>query len=126
MILITAAPVGKLPIMTPAREVTQTEYTSVFDALADTPAEAENLKVRSQLMRAIRDRIDEFDWSQKTAAENLGLTQPRISDLKNGKMSRFSLDTLVNIATQVGLTVQVSVVDSKTDELVSAPVPHCR
>lgn len=118
-------PSGVTAMTSPPQDA-QTEYTSVFDALADTPAEAENLKVRSQLMKAIRDRIDEFGWSQKKAAENLGVTQPRISDLKNGKLSRFSLDTLVNLATQVGLTVQVSVIDSNTDELVSAPVPHRR
>ncbi|MBF6248854.1 XRE family transcriptional regulator, partial [Nocardia elegans] len=51
----------------------QQEFASVFDALADTPAESENLKVRSQLMRAIRDRIDEFGWSQRVAATNLGV-----------------------------------------------------
>lgn len=102
----------------------ENQYASVFDALADTPAEAENLKVRSQLMRAIRERIDEFGWSQRVAAENLGVTQPRISDLKNGKMSRFSLDVLVNLATQVGLAVQVRVVDARTEETVAEHVPH--
>ncbi|MBF6522172.1 XRE family transcriptional regulator [Nocardia farcinica] len=96
----------------------QQEFASVFDALADTPAESENLKVRSQLMRAIRDRIDEFGWSQRVAATNLGVTQPRISDLKNGKMSRFSVDTLVNLAAKVGLTVEVRIVDTRT---VDAP-----
>ncbi|WP_280412513.1 helix-turn-helix domain-containing protein [Nocardia asiatica] len=106
------------------QENTQQEYASVFDALADTPAEAENLKVRSQLMRAIRDRIDEFGWSQRVAAANLGVTQPRISELKNGKLSRFSLDVLVNLATQVGLAVEVRVVDAETAETVSPPVPH--
>ena len=108
--------------MTTSARNTKTVYNSVFDALADTPAEAENLKVRSQLLQAISDRIDEFDWSQQTAARNLGVTQPRISDLKTGKLSRFSLDTLVNLATQVGLAVKVCVVDSETDKPVAAPV----
>ncbi len=86
-------------------------YESVFDALADTPADAENLKIRAELMRGIRDRIDEFGWSQKVAAERFGVTQPRISDLKKGKLSRFSLDALVNYAAQVGLGVRVVSVD---------------
>ncbi|MGX1809754.1 helix-turn-helix domain-containing protein [Nocardia sp. NPDC055321] len=85
------------------------EYTSVFDAIADTPAEAENLKARAQLIRAIGKRIDEFDWSQTVAAANLGVTQPRISDLKNGKLSKFSLDVLVNLAAKVGLTVEMRI-----------------
>ncbi|WP_280505831.1 helix-turn-helix domain-containing protein [Nocardia farcinica] len=90
------------------------EYASVFDAITDTPAQAENLRVRALLMHAIGERIDEFGWSQRVAANNLGVTQPRISDLKNGKLSRFSVDVLVNLATRVGLTVQVNVV--ATDE----------
>ncbi|WP_067654062.1 helix-turn-helix domain-containing protein [Nocardia harenae] len=96
--------------MTQHDENTTQEYTSVFDALADTPAEADNLRVRSHLMSAISDRIDEFDWSQRVAADNLGVTQPRISDLKNGKLSRFSIDTLVNLAKKVGLHVKVELV----------------
>ncbi|WP_405178290.1 XRE family transcriptional regulator [Nocardia sp. NBC_01377] len=101
-------------------ELRTTEFASVFDAIADTPAEAENLKVRSRLMVAISERIDEFGWSQRVAAGNLGVTQPRISDLKNGKLSRFSIDVLVNLATQVGLTVQVKVVKT---ELADDPTP---
>lgn len=100
--------------MTRQQENTQQEYASVFDALANTPAEAENLEVRSQLMRAIRDRIDEFGWSQQVAADNLGVTQPRISELKNGKLSRFSIDVLVNLATKVGLVVEVRVVEANS------------
>ncbi|MGN2635490.1 helix-turn-helix domain-containing protein [Nocardia takedensis] len=86
------------------------EFASVFDAISDTAAQAENLKVRSMLLVAIGDRIDEFGWSQRVAAQNLGVTQPRISDLKNGKLSRFSIDVLVNLASRVGLTVEVNIV----------------
>jgi len=80
-------------------------YDSVWDGLADTPEEAENLKARSALMTAINDRIDEFGWSQHVAAQNIGLTQPRVSDLRRGKIGKFSLDALLNLATKVGLTV---------------------
>lgn len=96
--------------MTEHDENTTQEYASVFDALADTPAEADNLRVRSHLMSAISGRIDEFGWSQRVAAGNLGVTQPRVSDLKNGKLSRFSIDTLVNLAKKVGLHVKVELV----------------
>jgi predicted XRE-type DNA-binding protein len=90
-----------------------TQYESVFDALADTPAEAENLKARAALMQAITKRLDGFGWSQSVAAKNLGVTQPRISELKHGKLSRFSLDTLVNMAVQVGLQVRLEVTESE-------------
>ncbi|MFE5479549.1 helix-turn-helix domain-containing protein [Nocardia sp. NPDC056541] len=110
----------------PTEQNTQ-HFKSVFDAIADTPAQAENLKVRSRLMIAISDRIDEFGWSQNVAARNLGVTQPRISDLKNGKMSRFSIDVLVNLATRVGLTVEVSIVPiAPTDSAeTAAPCVAC-
>lgn len=94
--------------MTPSDSTNQ-RFGSVWDALADTPAEAENLRVRSALMREIRLRIDRFGWSQRVAAQNLGVTQPRISDLVNGKIDKFSIDTLINMAGSVGLRVDVSI-----------------
>ncbi len=82
---------------------------SVWDDIADSPEEAENLKVRAALIRAIRDRIDGVGWSQSTAAQNLGLTQPRVSDLYRGKISKFSLDALVEIASKLGIHIRVEV-----------------
>jgi predicted XRE-type DNA-binding protein len=82
---------------------------SVWDDIADSREEAENLKVRAALIRAIRDRVSEIGWSQTTAAENLGLTQPRLSDLYRGKISKFSLDALVDIAAKLGIHIRVEV-----------------
>lgn len=90
-------------------------YANVWDALADTPAEAENLRIRSTLMRGIRLRIDRFGWSQTVAANNLGVTQPRISDLVNGKIHKFKIDTLINMAAAVGLRVDVSLHNDDDD-----------
>jgi len=82
---------------------------SVWDDIADSREEAENLKLRAALIRAIRDRIDGAGWSQSIAAQNLGLTQPRVSDLYRGKISKFSLDALVEIAAKLGIHVRVEV-----------------
>lgn len=82
---------------------------SVWDDIAGSSEEAENLKVRAALIRAIRDRIDGVGWSQSTAAQNLGLTQPRVSDLYRGKISKFSLDALVEIASKLGIHIRVEV-----------------
>jgi predicted XRE-type DNA-binding protein len=65
--------------------------------------------LRAALIRAIRDRIDGAGWSQSIAAQNLGLTQPRVSDLYRGKISKFSLD--VEIASKLGIHVRVEVDD---------------
>ncbi|ANE05575.1 helix-turn-helix domain-containing protein [Corynebacterium crudilactis] len=80
---------------------------NVWDFLSDTPGEAENLRLRSQLLLHINEHLDEFGWSQKVAGEKLDLTQPRVSDLVNGKISKFSLDALVNIGVKVGVHMKV-------------------
>jgi predicted XRE-type DNA-binding protein len=82
---------------------------SVWDDIADSPEEAENLKVRAALIRAIRARVNEIGWSQTTAAQNLGLTQPRLSDLSRGMISKFSLHALVDIASKLGIHAGVEV-----------------
>jgi predicted XRE-type DNA-binding protein len=82
-------------------------YTTVWDAIADTPEEAANLRTRADLMRKIAAIIRENGWSQAEAARRCRVTQPRISDLLRGRISRFSLDALVNIATALGRRVHV-------------------
>ena len=80
---------------------------SVFHDIADTPGEATNLTARSLLMIAIEQRIHEKRWTQAKAAQMLGVQQPRVSDLMNGKIDKFSLDALVNMLPAVGLTFSV-------------------
>ncbi len=77
----------------------------VFADLGFSPTEARNLRLRSQMMIALRDLIQERGWTQADAAKHLKVTQPRISDLTRGKLSRFSLDALVNMLTDAGLDV---------------------
>jgi predicted XRE-type DNA-binding protein len=84
-------------------------YASVWDAIENTPADAENMKLRSALMIVIKEHVKEKGWTQGEAAEQLGVTQPRVSDLMRGKIELFSLDTLVNMVTAIGLKVQMRV-----------------
>jgi predicted XRE-type DNA-binding protein len=80
-------------------------YASVWDAIADTPEQAANLRMRAELMQQIAELIRTEGWTQVEAAERCGVTQPRINDLLRGRVSRFSLDALVNIATALGRRV---------------------
>jgi predicted XRE-type DNA-binding protein len=89
------------------KEETSQTFASVWDALADTPEEAANLRVRSELMDKITALIEESGWTQTEAAQHCSVTQPRISDLLRGRISRFSLDALVNIASKLGKHVHV-------------------
>lgn len=80
-------------------------FESVWDALADTPEQAANLQARAELMRQIATVIKDGGWTQAEAASRCGVTQPRMSDLLRGRVSQFSLDALVNIATALGRRV---------------------
>ena len=82
-------------------------FGSVFDALADTPEEAANLKARAELMRALSSLVAREGWTQAEAAHRCGVTQPRMNDLLRGRISRFSLDALVNMAAACGQQVHI-------------------
>lgn len=84
-------------------------FASVWDAIEDTPAEAENMRLRSSLMMALKDHIAREGLTQSQAAKVFGVTQPRVSDLMRGKIGVFSLDTLVNMAVAAGLHVEMRV-----------------
>lgn len=60
------------------------------------------MKARTELMQGIAVIIKESGWTQAEAARRCGETQPRMNDLLRGRVSRFSLDALVNIATAIG------------------------
>lgn len=84
-------------------------FESVWDAIEDTPAEAENMKLRSTLMMALEQHIRAKGWTRVEAARRLGVTQPRVSDLLRGKIDLFALDTLVNMVAAAGLHLEVQV-----------------
>ena len=85
------------------------KYESVFDAIANSPEEALNMKLRASLIRKIRDKVSDAGWTQVKTAQQLGITQPRVSDLLSGKLSKFSLDALVNILARLGSDVKLKV-----------------
>lgn len=88
------------------------QFASVWDAIEDTPEEAENMKLRSGLMRSLKDYIERAGLNQTEAAKLFGATQPRVSDLMRGKINVFALDALVNMAAAAGLHVEMRVVDA--------------
>lgn len=84
------------------------QFDSVWDAIED-PAEAENIKLRAKLMRAIISHIERKKLSQAAAAKLMGVTQPRISNLVRGKVDLFSIDTLITMASAAGLQVDLKI-----------------
>jgi predicted XRE-type DNA-binding protein len=92
-----------------AWSMSKKRFDNVWDAIEDTPAQAENMKLRSALMMALKDHIARTGLSQTEAAKLLGVTQPRISDLMRGKIEMFGLDTLVNMIGAAGLHIEMQV-----------------
>ena len=91
------------------KEIEKHTFADVFEALADTPAEAANMRARSDLIDVLIERVKSWKVSQDVAAARLGITRPRLSDLMCGKLGKFSLDALVNLATASGLVLKIQV-----------------
>ena len=88
-------------------------YDSVWDAIEDTPEEALNMRLRSELMAKIAGRVREWDITQKEAASRLGITQPRLNDLLNGRINKFSLDALVNLTGPAHFHLELEIEDEQ-------------
>ena len=86
-------------------------FDSVWDAISSDPDEAEHMKLRASLSIAIRDHIARNGWRQREASEHFGVSQPRISELKRGRIDQFSLDALVSMATAGGLHVEMTIAE---------------
>jgi len=82
---------------------------NVFIDLGFSPEEAANLRLRSQIMMALEDFITREKLTQVKAAKLFNVSQPRVSDLMRGRLSRFSLDTLVNMLSDAGLDVDLRI-----------------
>lgn len=81
--------------------------TNVWDALADSASEAASLRIRAELMEQIAALVERKGWTQAEAARHCGISQPRMNDLLRGRISKFSLDALVDAATALGCRVRM-------------------
>ena len=70
------------------------------------------MQAKTELMRQIVVIIKKNDWTQVEAAQHCGITQPRMNDMLRGRISRFSLDALVNIAAALGQRVHIELEDA--------------
>ena len=90
-------------------EVKFEAFDDGWEALEFDPQEAANLRARSELMMQIEAIIKQQAWTQADAARRCGVSQPRINELMRGRISRFSLDALVKIATALGRKVRIEI-----------------
>ena len=80
---------------------------NVFVDLGFSQEEAAILAMRADLMGRLRLLIEKKGWTQAEAAQTLGVSQSRVSDLVRGKWDKFSLDMLISLATRAGMRVQL-------------------
>ena len=82
---------------------------NVFSDVGFPPEEAENLKIRADLLIDLQEALSKRRLKQSEAARVLGVTQPRVSDLMRGRIDLFSIDTMVNMLSRLGIKVKVTV-----------------
>ncbi|MDP1594146.1 MAG: helix-turn-helix transcriptional regulator [Gallionella sp.] len=80
---------------------------NVYIDLGFPPEEAAILAMRSELMCRLEILIRDKEWTQAEAAQVLGISQSRVSDLIRGKFEKFSLDMLITLATRAGKKVEL-------------------
>lgn len=80
---------------------------NVFEDIGFEPEEAANLKIRADLLIDLREYIRSRGWTQAEAAAFFGETQPRISNLLKGEISRFSIDKLITMLARAGIRVRL-------------------
>jgi predicted XRE-type DNA-binding protein len=84
-------------------------FANVWDALEDDPEAAATMTMRSDVMASLTTAVRRWNMTQAKAARRLGITQPRLNDLLHGKINKFSLDTLLTLATRAGLKVRIEI-----------------
>jgi len=84
-------------------------FANVWDALEDSPEDAANMTMRSNVMATLNETVRGWNLPQAQAARRLGITQTRLNDLLRGKINKFSLDTLLTLAMRAGLKVKIEV-----------------
>ena len=87
-------------------------FASVWDAIEDTPADVQTMKMRSALMMALQRHIQAREWTNAEAALRLGVTESRVENLLRGKINTFSLDDLIALLAAVGLRVEIHIPDA--------------
>jgi predicted XRE-type DNA-binding protein len=92
---------------------------NVFRDLGFSPEEAEHLRIRADLMIQIQKALDRRGLKQTEAAKLLGVTQPRVSDLKRGRIDLFSIDALVDMLARLGIYVKLVVASTKRRRVVA-------
>lgn len=84
-------------------------YASVWDALIEEPGERESYKIKSKLMMSIEKYIKDNELTQEKAAELMGVSQPKVSNIVNGKIDKISIDLLIKMLVRIDIDIDLSI-----------------
>lgn len=85
---------------------------NIFSDLGFSPEEAENLRIRADLMLTLRSLIKARNWSIEQAAQQFGTSKDRIEALTQGDINQFQIESLIAMLTKAGMKVHVEVLPS--------------
>lgn len=69
----------------------------------------DELLARAELLDKVGSLIENSGLSQREVAEKLGITQPKVSMLVNGRLSEFRTETLLHYLSILGCEVKIHV-----------------
>lgn len=95
-----------------AVDYTGSTHVTTGNVLLDldfSPEEALVIEVKGDILRLIKARIKKSSLTQAALAKAIGTHQPEVSNLMNGRISKFTVDRLLMIAVRLGLTPKVSI-----------------
>jgi predicted XRE-type DNA-binding protein len=82
---------------------------NIFADLGFSPQEAENLRLRSELMQKITTIIETENLTIAQASQHFGTSQEKITAIQNGKIGEFSIEYLITILNHAGMTIRIEV-----------------
>lgn len=83
-------------------------YKNPLELLATDPIELNLISIKSKLMIILSMMVRDEELTQEQASKKLGVTQPRISNLMNGQLSKFSIDILLEMLGKFGYLLDIT------------------
>lgn len=82
-------------------------YDSPFH-VTHSEEKASKMAMKVDLSIMLTQLIDDKGWTQTEAAERLGVKQSRISDLKNTKIEKFTIDSMMDMLDKLSFRVTMT------------------
>ncbi|VVC35078.1 Cro/C1-type helix-turn-helix domain,Lambda repressor-like, DNA-binding domain [Cinara cedri] len=75
-----------------------------------------SIEIKKKLLDIIRKVIEKNTWTQSHAAERLGIDQPKVSQIKNGKIDGFSLERLLVFLKKLNHKITITIAEGQASE----------